>query len=117
MPAEPKPKQVLVTEDQALIALSISHELSEAGCKMIGPFATCLDAETWLATDTPDFAILDIELADGPCTKVALDLRARGVPFAVFSGSRRGHVPEVFLTAPWYEKPGDLQQLIATFGC
>jgi hypothetical protein len=66
----------------------------------------------WLHRNTPDYAILDLALKDGPCTDVALELGRRGVRFAVFSGSEQRQAAPVFAEAPWYEKPSDLRQLI-----
>lgn len=92
--------------------MAIQDALEDAGFEVAGPFGTCSAAMTWLHRNSPDYAILDLALQDGPCTDVALELRRRGVGFAVFSGSPQAEAERVFAEAPWYEKPSDLGELI-----
>lgn len=108
--------RVLVAEDEAVVSMMIEVELAEAGFQVIGPFATCADASAWLISDTPDIALLDHTLQDGPCTDVAVELRRRGIPFIALTGSDLDELPEVFRNAPYLEKPVgdfDLPKLIA----
>lgn len=107
-------KRVLVAEDEALISVILSGDLRDEGYVVAGPFSHCGDALTWLADDTPDVAIVDYMLRDGPCTMLVRTLRERGVPFVIFSGYARG--PEThseFLDAPWFDKPASLDDLLA----
>ena len=109
----PQPaRRVLVAEDQAIVGMAIQDALEDAGFEVAGPFATCAAAMEWLHRNSPDYAILDLALQDGPCMDVALELRKRGVGFAVFSGSAQTEAAAVFSEAPWYEKPSDLGELI-----
>ncbi|MGF9758286.1 response regulator [Microvirga sp. 0TCS3.31] len=97
---------VLVLEDEALIALNVQDELQDAGYAVAGPFSTCSAAHEWLQTTTPDMAILDTTLKDGPCREIALELSRREVPFLIYSGyqedrqllSELDHIT-------WIEKP------------
>jgi DNA-binding response OmpR family regulator len=107
------PKRVLVAEDQALIGFLMQAELSDAGFQVVGPFRSCAAASKWLTGDTPDEAILDVELSDGACTQVAAVLKQRGVRFVVFSGSMSTYSPEVFSDALWFQKPSDFGEVIA----
>ena len=52
---------------------------------MLGPAATVDEAFRLLRGDTPDVALLDINLRGEPVTPVAEELRARGVPFLLAS--------------------------------
>ncbi len=106
-------KRVLIAEDEALIAMLIEDEAASAGFDIVGPFATCADASRWLATDTPDVAILDHELADGPCTEVAIELRRRGVPLIVASAFLDEELPEAFHGASRISKPDSMERLPA----
>jgi CheY-like chemotaxis protein len=108
-------RRVLVAEDQALIAMMIAHELEEAGYEVVGPFTTCADASDWISHDTPELAILDVQLKDGPCTELATELQKRGVRFAVFSGGKQVHGPSAFASVPWFEKPSELSKILASF--
>jgi DNA-binding response OmpR family regulator len=96
----------LIVEDQVLIAMSLEAYLEDVGYELAGPFRSNAEALAWLDTSTPDLAILDYKLNDGFCIDLARTLRARGVPFVIYSGDRLapGRSPE-FEGAPWIEKP------------
>ncbi|MBV9079447.1 MAG: hypothetical protein JO048_18435, partial [Methylobacteriaceae bacterium] len=55
--------------------------------------------------------VLDIQLSDGPCIELALDLQRRGVPFVVLTGNPLDYVAPVFAGAPIVEKPASLDRL------
>src|SRR5918997_4055117 len=102
-------KRVLVAEDEALISVILSGDLRDEGYLIAGPFSREAEALAWLADDTPDLAIVDYMLRDGPCTALVRILRERGVPFVVFSGYARGpDTPQEFDDAPWFDKPASL---------
>ena len=103
--------RVLVAEDEALVSMLIEDELSRAAFEIIGPFAACADASEWLASDTPEVAVLDHELRDGPCTDVAIELRRRGVPFLMLTGSDPADLPEVMREGPRITKPDSMERL------
>ena len=97
---------VLVVEDEALIAVALQDDLEDRGYSVAGPFNTCAAALAWLTSSTPDAAVLDTVLKDGPCKDVALKLTSLGVPFVVYSG----HSEDLELVgeldgAVWVEKP------------
>jgi CheY-like chemotaxis protein len=96
----------LIVEDQVLIAMSLEAYLEDVGYELAGPFRSNADALAWLATSTPDLAILDYKLNDGFCIDLARTLRERDVPFVVYSGDRLAPgMPPEFEGAPWIEKP------------
>ncbi len=97
---------VLVLEDEALIGLNLRDDLQDAEFRVEGPFNTCAAALEWLQTATPDTAILDAALKDGPCRAIALELAHREVPFVIYSGYHEdcqllAELPHV----TWIEKP------------
>ncbi len=97
---------VLILEDEALIAINLQDELQDAGYAVAGPFATCAAALEWLGTETPDTAILDAALKDGPCREVALELSRREVPFLIYSGYLEDRqLLSEFHHVTWIEKP------------
>jgi DNA-binding NtrC family response regulator len=108
-------KRVLIAEDQAVIAMMMEQELIEAGYDVVGPFESCAEASAWLAHETPDMAILDVQLKDGSCTELAIELQKRGVRFTVFSGGKQLDGPAAFAWVPWFEKPSELSNIIASF--
>jgi DNA-binding NtrC family response regulator len=96
----------LVAEDQALISLALEDTLEDAGLAVAGPFASCQEALAWAEEHTPEIAIIDFQLKDGPCTKLAKELRRRGVPVIIYSGYPHGEtIPPELDGLPWLEKP------------
>ncbi len=97
---------VLILEDEALIALNLQDELQDAGYRIAGPFTTCAAALEWLQTATPDTAILDAALKDGPCREIALELNRREVRFVIYSGHHEDRqLLAEFDHVTWIEKP------------
>jgi CheY-like chemotaxis protein len=113
---ESLPARILIAEDYGLIGVMLEQELREAGFVVAGPFASCAAALKWLTTHTPDAAILDIELSDGPCIEVAQTLRDRNVPFLVLAGQPCdiAHHDEAFCGFPRLEKPISQRDVIET---
>jgi DNA-binding response OmpR family regulator len=100
------PPLVLILEDDVLIGLNLQDELQDAGYRVAGPFTTCSAALEWLQAATPDTAILDAALKDGPCREIARELGNRAVPFLIYSGY--GADQELLAAlhhVTWIEKP------------
>ena len=104
---------VLILEAEALIGLNLRDDLQDAGYRVEGPFTTCAAALSWLETATPDMAILDAALKDGPCREIALELTHRKVPFLIYSGYHedRQSLAE-FPHMTWIEKPAPSSVLV-----
>jgi CheY-like chemotaxis protein len=98
----PPRRCILLAEDSAIIGLELADTLECEGFQVAGPFTTCAAAEAWLAAHEPAAAILDNTLKDGPCERLAEDLRRRGIPFIVYSGHDRdaGLAPPCFQGRP-----------------
>jgi DNA-binding response OmpR family regulator len=105
---------VLILEDEVLIGINLQDELQDAGYQVAGPFTTCAAALEWLQTTTPDMAVLDAALRDGPCREIALELGNRAVPFLIYSGygADRELLSE-FHHLTWIEKPVPPSALVA----
>jgi two-component system, response regulator PdtaR len=87
-PGSPPPdgRLVLVVEDEFLIAMDLELLLRRHGWRVLGPAATVDQALRLLRDgETPDVALLDVNLGGEPVTPVAAALRARGVPFVLAS--------------------------------
>jgi DNA-binding response OmpR family regulator len=95
--------------------MMLYEDLSEAGFEVSGPFTSSSAALASLDRQTPDAAILDIDLNDGPCVALARTLREKGIPFLVLTGhnSNVSH-EEAFSGAPWLAKPMSYDALINT---
>ena len=104
---------VLLLEDEPLIALDVEVTLRTFGYNIAATLSSCYAAAEWLASRSPDVAILDINLTDGACADVAQILADRDIPFIVHSGSLRSdELHAVFLGGHWVAKPALPEQLI-----
>jgi DNA-binding NarL/FixJ family response regulator len=70
---------VVVFEDAALIALTLTDMLQAFVCAIIGPASTPATALDQVARQAPDIAMLDVNLAGASSAPVAKALRAAGV--------------------------------------
>ena len=95
----------LLVEDELLIAMALEAALEDAGFQVAGPFARNAAALAWLDANTPAVALLDVLLHDGPCLPLVRALRARNVPFAIYSGLKPGNRDGDLAAVPWLEKP------------
>jgi DNA-binding response OmpR family regulator len=76
---------VLLLEEEAIIALDVEFNLSQAGYTIAAVFSTSAGALDWLSDHSPGVAILDVRLKDGPSHHVARTLSERTIPFIVHS--------------------------------
>lgn len=79
-------RRVLVAEKDLAIGLDIRAAVEAADWLVLGPFATAWEAQDAVASDTPDFALLDVELADDRSFALAERLQQQGTPFAFVTG-------------------------------
>jgi CheY-like chemotaxis protein len=79
-------KNILVVEDELIVAMMIEQMIEDVGATAIGP-ATSLEQALDLATNAElDVAILDLNLNGKRTGGVATLLRDRGVPFVFATG-------------------------------
>ena len=103
----------LLVEDQALIGMALEAYLEDAGYEVAGPFGTCAAALAALDTQPLQVAVVDYRLQDGCCLRLVRVLRARGIPFLVYSGlPRLLDLSSEFEGIPWLEKPTDRPELL-----
>lgn len=82
----PTGARILVVEDDVLIALSQEQMLLDSGYGVVGPCHTVKEALDLLATERPDAAVLDRNLAGDLSTPVAARLAEMGVPYTYCTG-------------------------------
>lgn len=99
--------KVVILEDEALIAVELEDQLRDAGFQVTGTFSSAACALDKLRHQLPDVVVMDIELRDGDCAKVAQLLHTHNVPFVVHSASvaTSGLHHPIFLRGEWVEKP------------
>jgi DNA-binding response OmpR family regulator len=84
-------KTILIAEDEPLIALDLCETLQDAGAVTL-VFAACVDALQCLRSNTPDLAIVDNGLADGPSDELCVELKRLHVPIIICSGQANDDV-------------------------
>jgi DNA-binding response OmpR family regulator len=109
-------KQVLVVEDEAIIAMLLEDELLEAGAWVIGPAASIDEAlqliETAMADGGLNAVVLDIKVDGEMVSPIAERLATLGVPFLFATGYDRGCDTGGHTVAPVLHKPLGPRELI-----
>ena len=96
---------VLIVEDEMLIALLIEDALVDLGCEVVGP-AGKVETDLQLVRDVLiDIAILDVTIRDEKVYPVAEQLIARAIPFVLASGYGDWALPEYLRDRPRLPKP------------
>ncbi len=95
---------ILVIDDEPLIAMTMGDWLTDLGHSVVGPAGDLDDALT-LSEAKVDAAILDVSLGPRTTEAVAVRLAARGVPFAVASGHDAASLNPVFARGRLLPKP------------
>ena len=109
----PDGRLVLVVEDEFLIAMDLERLLRRHGWRVLGPAATVDQALRLLRDgETPDVALLDVNLRGELVTPVAAELRARGVPFVLASAYDRLGQAAALAGALNVGKPTDERRLL-----
>ncbi|MCB8820222.1 response regulator [Microvirga rosea] len=96
----------LIAEDQSLIGFALEISLDEAGFGVVTSFPDNQLALAWLNRNQPNIALLDFMLRDGPCLPIARKLKARDIPFMIYSAMPPPtKIPDVLKGVPWVQKP------------
>jgi DNA-binding NtrC family response regulator len=100
------PDDVLVVEDDAIIAMDLEDTILSFGVKTVRIAANVSRALAHIAERAPDFVLLDIGLVQEKSFAVAERLEALGIPFAFISGYGADAVlPAAFVQKPRLPKP------------
>jgi CheY-like chemotaxis protein len=80
--------KVMIVEDEMLLAMELESEVELAGHEVTGLAMSREQALQSLASQTPDFAFVDIHLADGATgLDIGRKLAAEGIPYVFVSGN------------------------------
>ncbi len=111
------PNDVLIVEDDALIALDIKETLLELGVPSVRTAASVSRALNMIGEHAPDFALLDVGLIREKSFAVAAQLETLKIPFAFVTGYTGDTVfPEQFAGRPALNKPYQRDALLAVLG-
>jgi len=97
-------RNILLVEDEELVALELSAELSRLGWAIVGPAATLSEAQA-LLSETVDAAVLDVNLRGKPIYPVAEKLKQLHIPFVFCTGYEMVDVEGRFPDVPVIRKP------------
>jgi CheY-like chemotaxis protein len=119
-PGIPNPKlkdrNVLVVEDEEMIASLIKEMLLTLGCGQVWVAGTTKDALAVLAQHQPHVAVLDVNLGGESGFHLAQTLADAGIPFAFASGYGRAGLTEQWASRLMIQKPFKLETLAAALG-
>lgn len=73
--------KILVVEDDFIVAFDMQSMLEEQGAEVLGPASSLQEARAILASETPNVAVLDVNLNGEYVFPLAEELRVRGIPF------------------------------------
>lgn len=105
-------KRVLLLEDEALVAMMAEEMLAELGALVVGPVYDLELAQSLIARETLDLALLDLNISGRSSLGLGQALRDRGVALVFATGY---HQPDLsaFPGAAILEKPYSLAHLRA----
>lgn len=103
---------VMIVEDEPLIAMMMEALVEDVGGSTLGPFANLPSAVAAVDGRAQiDVALLDCNLGRDASWPVADALAARGIPFAFTSGKGPKDIIERFSDRPVFAKPVDEEKL------
>jgi AmiR/NasT family two-component response regulator len=108
----PMSVRVLVVEDEAILAIDIAEQLSDAGFEIIGPAPSVGKALRLIEEVGCDIAVLDFNLRDETAESIALVLQTLRIPFLFLSGVSRERLPQWCGGAMLLPKPVRLDALL-----
>ena len=109
-------RQILVVEDDYMIAQDVSDSLERAGATVLGPVPSVNKAKRLLAEAAPDAAVLDVNLGEENSFPVAQELTDRGVPFLFSTGYNSADIPAEWAHVTVAMKPLRLAAVEALLG-
>lgn len=107
-----KDRQILIVEDEFIIADDVAAGLQAEGAAVLGPVAKLQGALELLSNHEVDGAILDVNLGGEMVFPLADQLMKLAVPFVFVTGYSCGKMAERFATVPCISKPFKMRDLV-----
>ena len=106
VPADRVPDDVLIVEDDPIIALDFEDRILGFGVKVVRTAGSVTRALAMIADRAPDFALLDVGLTREKSFAIAERLEALEIPFVFITGYGADvRLPAVFADRPRLPKP------------
>lgn len=99
--------EILVVDDEPLIAMMLADWLEDEGHKVVGPAHSIEQASEMIAREPISAAILDVSIGEQQSFALAAELEQRNIPFAFATGHSVSSVPAVFRHVATISKPFD----------
>ena len=104
--------RILIVEDEYILAEDLRQGLERLGVEVLGPVATVEQALKLLQSEnSPDGAVLDVNLQGDYVFPVLDLLRNKRVPFVLATGYDGWALPAAYADAPRCAKPLDMRRL------
>jgi len=107
---------ILVVEDEGIVAMLIEDMLNDMGHDVVAIASRMTEALNVARNGTFDLAIIDINIDGRPSYPVAEILKERGIPFAFATGYGAKGLEQKYAGTPVLAKPfasGDLVKLLS----
>jgi CheY-like chemotaxis protein len=112
------PEDVLIVEDDLIIALDFEEAILGFGVKTVRTAGTVATALDMITDRAPDFALLDVGLIREKSFAIAARLDALKIPFVFVTGySAEVRLPPAFADRPRLPKPYSSDALRALLKC
>lgn len=98
---DPMPRDVMIVEDDPIIALDFEETLRGFGVETVRSAGSVAKALRLIAESVPDFALLDVALVREKSFAIAERLDALAIPFAFVTG----YGADVRLPPPFAQRP------------
>jgi DNA-binding NtrC family response regulator len=107
LPGALKDVRVLVVEDDFIVGFDMQMLLEEQGARVLGPAASLAEARSLLAQNSPQVAVLDVNLSGELVFPLVEELQKRDIPyvFATAYADDDRLFPESTRQAPRLAKP------------
>ena len=106
-----KRREILIAEDDAIVALDLEQQFSDLGFDIAGPFPSCEQAAAHLQKSAPDYAIIDYRLQDGAAKELLGALSEVRVPYLVITSTSETKAWNTAARRRVFAKPFDMKLL------
>lgn len=100
-------RQVLIVEDEWLLAEGLKVDLEERGYAVLGPALSCKDALGILTDHDPDLAFVDTQLGGETGEAVLDECDKRNIPVIIYTAHSEHELPEFARRGKFLAKPYD----------
>ena len=103
---------ILVVEDDYLVASELASMLRDYGAQVIGPVPDSARARRAVLDDSPDCVLLDVNLKGQLTFDLAKEVREQGVPLIFTTGYDTSFIPDALRAVPCLQKPIEVHDLV-----